>query len=254
MNYSPINMAANPNNPNTFGLLGYPAQQIAGDLDAQRTSIMNSLPAGGERNLAMADATNQSYGNLANLRGGMVNQALSNIGSISSMKKYGVPSTGNSGAAGNMLSAYTSMLGNNQQYQLGLKNLQANQNNSSRSMWGSIIGSVAPVLLGAILASDERLKEEVRPFTRGLLDLAKINPVAYQYNGKGETKKGEKMISVLAQELKDAIPEAVSTVSTDDFADTHMIQPMGLLMTAINSIKELDSKVKKLERKKHGNS
>lgn len=242
--YYQLGNSFNPNNPSTWALLGAPASQIAGDLDSQKKNIMMNLPAGGERDKALADAMNSSYGNLSGLRQGLVSQSLQGIGNISQSQISGT-AVPNSGSAGTAASLGGSLLNNS----LGLQQLTAQKQQSGNNMWGSILGAVAPVVLGAIL-SDVRTKEEVTPFTRGLSDLMKVEPYQYSYNGKAGSKKGQKGISVMAQDLKESIPEAVLTVPTEDFPDTHMILPMGLLMTAVNSIQELNLKVSKLERKK----
>lgn len=242
--YYQLGNSFNPNNPSTWALLGAPASQIAGDLDSQKRNIMMNMPAGGERDKALADAMNSSYGNLSGLRQGLVSQSLQGIGNISQSQISGT-AVPNSGSAGTAAGIGSSLLSNN----LGIQQLNAQKSQNSNSMWGSILGAVAPVVLGAIL-SDVRTKEGAEPFTRGLTDLMKVEPFSYAYNGKGGSKRGQRGISVMAQDLKRAIPEAVIEVPTEDFPDTHMILPMGLLMTAVNSIQELNVKVSKLERKK----
>lgn len=227
----------NPNNPTTWGLLGAPASQIAGGLDDAKRNIMMNMPAGGERDKAMGDAVNQGYGQLAGLKQGLVNQSLSGLGQISQSSIYGQP-TQQSNSAGNL----SSLLGNQNQYNLGLQQLTAGEKNSSNSMWGSILGAIGGAAATALL-SDIRAKEDVKPFTRGLSDLAKIKAYSYDYNGWGGSTKGEPGISLMAQDLEKAIPEAVVD------GDVKHIVPMGLLMTAINSINELNRKVVKLSKK-----
>jgi hypothetical protein len=123
-----------------------------------------------------------------------------------------------------------------------LKQIDAAKSGQKSSMWGSILGAIGGVAAGALL-SDMHAKEEIRPFTRGLSDLAKIEPVMYKYNGKGGVPKGTPGISVLAQQLEEAIPEAVVD------GEYKAILPMGLLMTTINSVKELNKRVEALSKK-----
>jgi hypothetical protein len=168
-------------------------------------------------------------------------QSLSGLGNISQSKLWGQPIP-QSGAAGNLLNAAVQQGGNNQQYDLGLKQIDAAKSGQKSSMWGSILGAIGGVAAGALL-SDMHAKEEIRPFTRGLSDLAKIEPVMYKYNGKGGVPKGTPGISVLAQQLEEAIPEAVVD------GEYKAILPMGLLMTTINSVKELNKRVEALSKK-----
>lgn len=241
-NYHQLSNSFNPNNPTTWSLLAAPAAQLAGDLDSQRGQIERSMPAGGERNLALSQAINQKYAQVGGLKQGLMGQSLTGLGNISQSKLWGQPIP-QSGAAGQLLNAGTQQQGNNQQYDLGLKQIDATKQGQKSSMWGSILGAIGGVAAGALL-SDIRTKEDVKPFTRGLDDLKKIRPFTYSYNGEGGSKRGERGISIMAQDLNEAIPEAVVDGGFKE------IVPMGLLLTAVNSINELSKKVKKLEKEK----
>ena len=68
-------------------------------------------------------------------------------------------------------------------------------------------------------ASDKRLKENIRQYDLGLEDVLKLNPVYYNYNGKGGIDNTEKTyVGLIAQEYQKVAPDAVST-----FTHTEMI-------------------------------
>ncbi len=60
------------------------------------------------------------------------------------------------------------------------------------------------------VASDERLKKDVRDYKGGLSDLMKIHPVWFTYNGKAGMPD-ETGVGVLAQELQEVAPYMVSS-------------------------------------------
>lgn len=245
---STANPTGNPSNPQssnvpsrqntTWSLLAAPASDLASNLDAQRKQIMRTMPPGGERNLALQQAMNSNYAQVGGLRQNLMNQSLTNLGSISQSKLWGQPMAP-SNAAGNLLNAYTTQQGNNQQYSLGQQQIAAGNAQNKQNMWGGILSSVAGALAQKYL-SDIRTKDDVKGFTRGLSDIMKLSPYEYEYNGKGGSVKGERGISVMAQDLEKVIPEAV--VDGDEYKQ---ILPMGILMTAVNAIKELETRLPK---------
>lgn len=95
------------------------------------------------------------------------------------------------------------------------------------------------------IASDVRVKENIRPFTDGLATLIKINPVSYDLNGKAGLPKGEHGISVIAQEARDVVPYMVSSfkakLNPADMTDTDVLSfdSGALSFVAVNAIKEL---------------
>ncbi len=112
------------------------------------------------------------------------------------------------------------------------------------------------------IISDRRLKENIQPFTDGLSIVQKINPVSYQLNGKGDTPKGEKGISVIAQDVKDFMPYTLSThrakFNPEDEEETEFydFSSSPLTFILINAVKELKtendmlkSRIEALEKK-----
>ena len=97
------------------------------------------------------------------------------------------------------------------------------------------------------VASDERLKEIDSEFSRGLEDLVKLNAIAYHYRDGNELNLSseERYIGVTAQNMAEAIPEAI----VDHPSDFLHVNNEPLIWTLVNSIKELDAKNKEAERR-----
>lgn len=99
------------------------------------------------------------------------------------------------------------------------------------------------------ILSDERVKENIRPFTKGLSALVLINPVVYDYNGKAKISKIKDNVGVIAQDIRDIVPEGVSTYLTkledSDEEDTELMNfnSHSLTYIMINAIKELNTKI-----------
>lgn len=90
--------------------------------------------------------------------------------------------------------------------------------------------------------SDRRLKKNVRDYTDGLSVLKQIRPVAFQYNGMGNTAdNGSEYIGIIAQELGEAAPYMVMQegeyLSVDPTAFTYIL---------INSVQEQQTEIEAL--------
>lgn len=65
--------------------------------------------------------------------------------------------------------------------------------------------------------SDRRLKKNVSKFKGGLEEVLSINPVTYQYNGKGNITDTESVyVGVIAQELQEIAPYMVESVTVTE--------------------------------------
>src|SRR5690606_3506178 len=85
-------------------------------------------------------------------------------------------------------------------------------------------------------SSDERLKNKVGDFSRGLDDLLGVEPIAFQW--KQETGFDTEGIyyGFTAQNVRDFIPEAVGV----DPKGYLTLSDRPILATTVNAIKELD--------------
>ena len=105
------------------------------------------------------------------------------------------------------------------------------------------------------IASDERIKTNVQPYAKGLAEICQVNPITYDYNGKGGIPAGPGGVSILAQELQPVFPECVGSykakLNEDDEDETDILNYNGHAVTfaLINAVKELNAKVEALEAK-----
>lgn len=102
-----------------------------------------------------------------------------------------------------------------------------------RSLNFSVDPSGNEVALSNTAISDERLKDIHGPFTKGLAEILRINPILYNWKDKPDQAR---QAGVSAQDVQRAIPEAVSTI--DD--EGHLgVSDRPLVAALINSVKEL---------------
>ena len=87
-----------------------------------------------------------------------------------------------------------------------------------------------------ILPSDSRLKDILYDYTRGLDEVLKIKPVEFTYK-KDEKQKHH--IGVIAQDLKQILPEAVSINTKTGYL---MVKQEPIFYALLNSIKKLHEK------------
>lgn len=103
------------------------------------------------------------------------------------------------------------------------------------------------------IASDERIKTNVQPYAKGLAEICQVNPITYDYNGKGGMAAGPGGVSILAQELQPVFPECVGSykakLEETDEEETDILNYNGHAITfaLINAVKELNAKVEALE-------
>jgi hypothetical protein len=95
------------------------------------------------------------------------------------------------------------------------------------------------------IASDARIKENVRPYTKGLDAIAAINPVIYDYNGTAGFEKIKDNIGVIAQQIQEVVPEGVSSFmaklneSDEQETELYNFNSHSLTYILINAVKEL---------------
>lgn len=103
--------------------------------------------------------------------------------------------------------------------------------------------------------SDERLKQDVKPFDEGVDKLRKLDPVTFQFNGKGGTvDDGKVRVGLIAQDVQKIFPDMVRPqlrkMNPDDAEETEVLtldnKPLTFLL--INAVKELSARLEKLEK------
>lgn len=116
-----------------------------------------------------------------------------------------------------------------------------------------------------VATSDKRSKNEINAFTKGLETLRLINPVSFKYNGRFGTVVDDRThIGLIAQEVEKYAPEMVlentfqeiessyteetGTVEKVLYEEKYLsVDPSELTYILINSAKELQAKVERLE-------
>jgi hypothetical protein len=103
------------------------------------------------------------------------------------------------------------------------------------------------------IASDERIKENINPYNKGLEVLLKINPITYDYNGLGGFAKGKGGVGIIAQEIMDILPDSVSSIKAklnetdEDETDILNFNGHELTYVLINAIKEQQALITSLQ-------
>lgn len=103
--------------------------------------------------------------------------------------------------------------------------------------------------------SDERTKQDIAPFTRGLAEVLQLEPISYSHNGVGGTiRDGTMRYGLSAQRVREHLPEAVSEAppapmpeGKEALDDMLFVEDKPIMMAMINAIKELTARVAALE-------
>jgi hypothetical protein len=92
------------------------------------------------------------------------------------------------------------------------------------------------------IASDSRLKKNIKPYVDGLEVLKNINPVWFEYTGEAGMPKGQQFVGVLAQDVKKIAPYMVGTWQYQDKngnkKDYLDYDANSLFYILVNSVKE----------------
>jgi len=104
--------------------------------------------------------------------------------------------------------------------------------------------------INAYSASDKRLKNNIKSIDNSLDIINLLNPVSYNWNEKAKelnsNKTDKKDVGLIAQELKEVLPELVHTIYNDEYLSVDYIK---LIPYLIGAIKDLTEKINKLESK-----
>jgi hypothetical protein len=76
-----------------------------------------------------------------------------------------------------------------------------------------LVGSTAQKATGTTWSnpSDQRLKNNIRDYTKGTTELMQVRVREWEYNGKGGTTEGMKGLGVVADEVMTVLPDTVET-------------------------------------------
>jgi len=106
-----------------------------------------------------------------------------------------------------------------------------------------------------ISVSDERLKSNIQVYEKGLSEILQITPKTFEFNGKAGTQVGQSQVGIIAQEIKDVLPESINTfnkkLEETDETETELydFNQDPLVYTLLNAVKELSAKIDTLENK-----
>lgn len=102
----------------------------------------------------------------------------------------------------------------------------------------------------AYVASDRRLKENIKPITSALDYINKLNPVTYNWNAKAKelnsNKTNELDYGLIAQEVEEVLPNIVHGIFDDKYKSIDYIK---LIPIMIGAIKELKQEINALKYK-----
>jgi hypothetical protein len=100
------------------------------------------------------------------------------------------------------------------------------------------------------IASDRRLKKDIRPFEDGLGVLKKINPVWYQYNGLAQIPNdGKNYVGIIAQEMQLVAPYTIGFFKDPETNTEYLnYDSNALTYILINSIKEQQAEIEALTK------
>lgn len=103
------------------------------------------------------------------------------------------------------------------------------------------------------ISSDSRIKTNIQSYTKGLEIIKKINPVSYDYNGKAGFDPTQGGIGIIAQDVKDILPESISSyykkLNPEDENETELynFNSHALTYVLINAIKEQQTQIEELK-------
>ena len=99
----------------------------------------------------------------------------------------------------------------------------------------TISSTTGAVTMGAVIASDIRLKSNIQPLTYGLATVSNMNPISFTYiSGEGPC------IGFIAQDMINIVPEVVNPPNSDGYLS---IDYEKLTAVLANAVKEANEKL-----------
>ncbi len=100
-------------------------------------------------------------------------------------------------------------------------------------------------------ASDIRIKENIKKYTRGLSEVLKLNPVEYQLNkasGYSQEMRDKINQGLIANEVEEIMPECVGRIEHRDLGKIRSLDITPITYAMVNAIKELNNRLETLEK------
>lgn len=104
------------------------------------------------------------------------------------------------------------------------------------------------------IVSDERVKENIKPYEKGLNEILQVNTKTFDYNGKAGFDKIKDNVGVIAQDMIKIFPETIKTydakLNETDKEETELYNFNGHALTfaLINAIQELKAEIEELKK------
>ena len=99
-----------------------------------------------------------------------------------------------------------------------------------------------------VVASDARLKQNIRPYTDGLHALMQIEPVWFTYKNNSGYNSSKPYVGVLAQQLQQSAPYMVGNF-TKDGKEFLNVDNSAMTYMLINAVKEQQQEIEALKKK-----
>lgn len=216
--------------------------QISGGYDAAKQSIFNSVPAGPQRDKAIADLEIKKSTTVAGTQAAAVEEApdkLANIGA-----GLGATSLQELAASLNAGTSSASIFGS-------VGGAADSRKAQNLQLLGGLAGTAGAVATGGIkpLPSDRRIKREIFPQHNILDRLAEVDVYDFEYVSQRYKHDGmEKYIGLMAQDVQKEFPQAVGVGSMGG-QDYLKVDYAAIAAIAIGGLKELMVRVRILEDK-----
>jgi Chaperone of endosialidase len=102
-------------------------------------------------------------------------------------------------------------------------------------------------------ASDAVLKTNVRDLEGGLPIVRKLRPVSFEWNGLAGFKAGQRNVAVIAQELREVLPDCVFPFRkelrpSEEPTEILAYEPLHILFHTVLGLQQLDRRVRELEK------
>jgi len=104
------------------------------------------------------------------------------------------------------------------------------------------------------LPSDIQLKQNVHNLPGGLEVINRLRPIEAEWNGLGGNQKGKRIVSLVAQELKEVLPDTIVPYKAqlkgpdDELTDLLSFESLEILMHLILGLQQVDRRLAKLEK------
>ncbi len=97
--------------------------------------------------------------------------------------------------------------------------------------------------------SDERLKQNIAPFTDGLNVINQINPVQFEYKANAPFGNSQTQIGIVAQELEKIAPYMVHQTTEGNMQDIRWVDHQAYIFLLINAMKEQQQQLQEANKK-----